>query len=130
MRRAKKSAARLAGRGASALGALAGALLGGSRWSSAGVTRFDDLAAAPISNYGGFTWTNVAVANGDSQGGGYAAGVISPENVAYNRFADTAEFSSVNAAPFDLNSVYITAAWRDGLQVTLTGYNGADVVTT
>ena len=29
MRRAKKSAARLAGRGASALGALAGALLGG-----------------------------------------------------------------------------------------------------
>jgi hypothetical protein len=89
---------------------------------------FDDLPgnfSAIANGYGGLDWNNFDNLNGDTYGGnpsGYQNGVVSHSIVAYNGFGDPASFSA--ASPFTLNDFYITAAWNDGLDVTVTGLLG------
>jgi hypothetical protein len=86
---------------------------------------FDDLPSdQPIANgYNGLNWNNFyvydAVNDPDSLSpSGYNVAVISPNNVAFNGFGTTAVFSN---SLFDLNSAYLTAVWRDNLQVEVIG---------
>jgi len=70
-------------------------------------------------SYNLFQWGNFAVYN-PTVSSGYKAGVISPNNVAFNNLAGIATISSSNS--FNLLSAHLTAAWRDNLIVTVTGY--------
>ena len=65
-------------------------------------------------------WNNFYVlANTDAPNSGYANGAVSGTNVAYNGFGSQAVTSG---SPFTFNSAYFTAAWNDGLNVTVTGF--------
>jgi len=108
------------------------ALLAGASFycpsASATTITFDDLSdegsGTPIANgYQGLSWTNWFVLNTPaftlgSGPNGFAAGTVSSPNVAFNGSGDDAIFSN-NA--FIFNSAYLTAAWRNDLQVTITG---------
>ena len=96
---------------------------------------FDDTPAdafgVPIPNgYAGLNWSNFGALNGpdaysaDSTNG-YTNGVVSPDNVAFDVFGLQA---TASGSPFTFNSAYFTAAWNNGLSVTVTAYNGATQV--
>ena len=94
-----------------------------------------------LTNYGGFTWENTGILDGTRYnqlglGGaaplfftdsGYdnATGSVGPNAqhnyVAYNLYALTA---SAAGSAFNLASADFTAAWYDGLILTVTGYTG------
>ena len=90
---------------------------------------FEDLSAPngslePLpSNYAGFTWTNFGLMEYDEfqleSDSGYRP--ASGDNLAYNQYGDAA--SIARGSDFDLESVAMSAAWNEGLQVTLSGYN-------
>jgi hypothetical protein len=66
---------------------------------------------------------------------GYQTSVVTPPNVAFNgggsNGAPPPPVNFSRRAPFELDSFYLTAAWRNGLEVTVTGkLNGAVVDTT
>ena len=87
------------------------------------VINFDSLGSdGPITNgYSGLNWSNFYSLRGsDIPNSGYAAGVISSPNIAFNAFGDPASFSST--AQFNLVSAYFTAAWNPG-QITVLGLN-------
>ena len=101
--------------------------------AQAQLINFDDLSGCgtPVSNgYQGFNWSNFNVLDGTNRGctpvSGYANGVVSSPMVAYNAFAALATVSSAN--PFTFNSVYLTAAWNDGMTVTVNGYDASNNV--
>jgi hypothetical protein len=109
---------------------------------------FDDLSTSPPSStdplcpvpmltngYHGFNWNNFFVVKGSQYHdpflhldtycivpGGFRFGVVSPPNVAFNGYGDPASVSNANS--FTFNSVYMTAAWNDGLDVLVQGYVG------
>lgn len=97
---------------------------------------FDDLAACTPDNttglpidpgYAGFTWSNFYVVDGPNAavafgGPGYANGTISPRCVALNGFGASAMLS---ASSFTFNGGYFTAAFADGLTLSITGYSGS-----
>ena len=90
-------------------------------------TGLTDGAAIP-NGYGGLNWDNFRALNADSYvPSGYQNGTVSHPFVALNEnpdfVADVATISS--PAPFDFNSVYLTGAWNDGLQILVQGYIGA-----
>jgi len=100
---------------------------------------FDDMytdslsgcAQPQLSNgYHGFNWTNFYVLDGFDHycmvAGGYRDGVVSRRNVAFDGFGTPASVSRAN--PFTFNSVYMTAAWNEGLNVTVQGYHGASLL--
>jgi hypothetical protein len=93
---------------------------------------FDDLAATgsdalPVpAGYQGFAWSNfyyLTTATYFLNPSGYLNGTFSPPNVGFNGFAEPASFSLSH--PFTLYGVYLTAAWNDGLSVTVNGYSDA-----
>jgi len=101
----------------------------------AGAITFDDIAVpigynsyvAVPNGYQSFNWNNFdAFYAPGTPNTGYAAGMVSPSNVAFNRSGDPASFSS--ATQFMFTSAYFTAAWNDGLNITIEGLNGATVV--
>ena len=104
------------------------AALGIGTVAQAAVLTFDDIA--PIENfaeipdgYGGFNWNNFYYINGSYINGedtGYDNGRVSGDYVSFNWFANQA---IVSDSVFDFNSAYITAAWNDGLSVTVEGLN-------
>ncbi|MET0983348.1 MAG: PEP-CTERM sorting domain-containing protein [Telluria sp.] len=84
--------------------------------ASAGVITFDDLPGDEtdvIANgYQGFQWDNLGAIRADAYpGSGYAAGTVSPANVAYNRNGGTAAIS--RAGSFHFAGAYFTSAWLD-----------------
>ena len=90
---------------------------------------FDDLADQTIvpNGYQGLDWSNFRVTNGSQYvTSGYQNGVVSGENLVFNRFADPASLTSDRS--FLLKSAYLTAAWNNGLSVTVTGYRNGDPV--
>jgi hypothetical protein len=100
----------------------------------AGVVTFDDLSdngfGTPIANgYQGLNWINFQVLNtplftvffGPN---GAADGTVSPPNIAFNGFGDLAELGVSSPSTFTLNSLFLTAFWRDGLQVEIQGFLG------
>ena len=112
-------------------------LLCSSGAALADVLTFEDLTLAYYygadipSNYDGFQWANWYGADIPRyfqdfgvNGGAYPNAVISGNWVAYDGAGNAAEISS-SAEPFNLNSVYMTAAWNDGLQMEVQGFTGA-----
>lgn len=113
---------------------MGGALLAAST-CFAGVITFDDISVPPgydsyvpiLNGYQSFDWNNFGAFYGPgSPLSGYAAGVISSPNVAFNLAANPASFSS--DTQFTFTSTYFTAAWNDGLNITIEGLDGATVV--
>lgn len=95
--------------------------------AQAAVLTFDDLA--PISGfdlipngYGGFNWNNFYYNNGSTAIPltGYDNGRVSGDYVSFNGFGEPAVVSD---SIFDFNSAYLTAAWNDGLSITVEGLN-------
>jgi len=92
---------------------------------------FDDLAnsadGANVPNgYQGFNWNNFGYLNGRTNNynpSGYPYSIVSPNNVSFN-WAGTQALISSPLLPFDFESAYLTAAWRDNLQVQVLGYVG------
>jgi hypothetical protein len=90
---------------------------------------FDDLPAStgvPVPNgYRGVNWNNfyyldgVNYANNPS---GYAAGVVSTNNVAYDGYGTPASVTNATGSHFNFISAELTAAWNDNLQVEAQGY--------
>ena len=105
--------------------------------ASARLITFDDLPdISPyhrIPNpYDGFDWSaHFRYLDGADYlyPSGYQSGVVSPPNVAFN--GDGLPVSFSRRIPFELDSFYLTAAWRMGLEVTVTGeLNGVAVDST
>jgi hypothetical protein len=116
-----------------AIGFLAGASCAVTASSAGAVTiNFDGLGNSQSisSGYNGFNWSNFFALNTTLQGvNGYSNGVVSPNNVAFNAFGNPASFSSANTADnFTLNSFYLTAAWNNGLNVLIQGFDDGNVV--
>ena len=102
-------------------------VLGIGAVAQATVLTFDDIA--PISyfdripnGYGGFNWDNFSYyGNGRTEElarTGYEKGLVSGDYAAFNGFGNPA---LVSDSVFDFNSAYLTAAWYDGLSVTVEG---------
>jgi hypothetical protein len=115
---------------------MGGALLAAST-CFAGTIFFDDISVpagfnsyVPILNgYQSFNWNNFdAFYAPGTPNTGYAAGVVSSPNVAFNVAGGPASFSS--ATQFTFTSAYFTAAWMDGLNISIQGRNGATVIDT
>jgi len=92
---------------------------------------FDDLADTSTglnvpNGYQGLIWNNFGYLNALTNNfnpSGYSYAVISSNNVAFNWSGSPAYIRSP-LLPFDLVSAYLTAAWRDGLQLQVEGYVG------
>lgn len=92
---------------------------------------FDDLTGGyggdPIEDgYGYLDWDNFWYANVQSLTNeygpsGYANGLVSGDNVAFNAYGAPATVSDPYS--FDLNSGYFTAAWNDGLNLAVQAYD-------
>ena len=84
----------------------------------------------PIPNgYGGLNWSNVVALNADTfVPSGYQNGTVSHAFVALNEDANgvAATATISNPTPFDFNSVYLTGAWNDGMQILVQGFQGAN----
>jgi hypothetical protein len=94
---------------------------------------FDDLPSpaldVPIPNgYHGLNWSNFDYLTASlTSHNGYQNAVVSSDNVAFNAGGTLAVAS---ADPFSVTSMYLTGAWNNGLNVTLSGYNGATLLDT
>jgi hypothetical protein len=88
------------------------------------VLDFDDVLAVNgyiPDGYGGFGWANFGVVCGDCiPGSGFDTGTVSGDYVAFNAWAEAASITSSNI--FDFDGAYLTAAWRNGLNITVAGY--------
>lgn len=93
------------------------------------VLTFEDVTGdtwASIPNgYSGLNWSNFWVIAPYLDPtlelpSGYTSGLVSGDFVAYNALGEPAQLSSASA--FDFNSASFAAVWRDGLQITATGY--------
>ena len=120
-------------------GLAAGLALACSATAASAITiTFDELGSGLgdtqlPSGYLGFNWSNFYYFDGTqySAGSGYDVGTASENNVAYNGFGDPASFATQDASTFKLFDFYLTGAWRDDLEVTVTGRNaGSDVFST
>jgi hypothetical protein len=77
------------------------------------------------SGYAGLNWINfnamdVQMQYSDNYPTGYVTGRVTPEFVIYNDNGMPAEFRS--ATPITFVSAYLTAAWMDGLDITVEGF--------
>ena len=93
---------------------------------------FDDLAETtdglPIPpGYLGLTWSNFYELDGIYYPlpSGYRAGVILPDNIAFNGNGDAA---AISGGTFSLLSAWLTAAWNDNLNVEAVGYQNGAVI--
>lgn len=91
---------------------------------------FDDLPplvnlSDPIPNgYAGLTWSNMFYYDGSyplAEGSGYDNGRVSGDHVAFNAGGGV---GLISTTLFDLNSAYFSAAWNEGLNITVRGFNG------
>jgi hypothetical protein len=109
------------------------AILAGGSVNAALIT-FDDLTEFdPVPNaYAGLSWNNLNSLNATTYTGnpsGYGFGLVSPDFVAYNGDGDPAGFGMEPG--FVVNSFYLTAAWRDDLDVLIQGLlDGSPVIST
>jgi len=71
--------------------------------------------------YGGFNWTNFFYHDTRGPNTSFKAGLKSGNNVGYNHYGNPASFASATA--FTVNSLWATAGWRSGMNVTFLGYD-------
>ena len=97
----------------------------------------------PILNYSGvhngflFGGASYIIhACGSSWGGGglstsgYCGGTISPDNALFGAYAGSFSFSRPDGGLFSIYGLYVTPAWHDNLNTTITGYrNGVPIYT-
>jgi cell division septation protein DedD len=101
------------------------------------IATFDDLGVPSdkftlltLVDYKGLRWSGIDVVNGAHEffdnlpGCGYRTGIVSGGYVAImaNRFSREAQISSPPGKWFDFRGVHLTAAWRNGLTVSLEGF--------
>jgi len=95
--------------------------------ADASLLNFDDITTkydATVQEYGGFSWININVLHKDyfkdnfNINSGFENGVASGEYIAVNDYARTATVTSENG-PFDFKGTYLTAAWNNGLNITV-----------
>lgn len=96
----------------------------------AGTLTFDEFSnvngEGQIGNYGGLTWSSDFYWLKASGSVGYLKGMVSSENVAYNGYAR--DVTVYSASRIDFNSVFLTAAWRNDVNVRVKGQrSGVDV---
>lgn len=107
--------------------------------AQAQLATFDDLAQCQQSQtdnavfavpggYSGFNWSNFFVGHGATtaarvSGPGYASGTVTNPCMALNGFGQPAEITAAN--PFIFNGGFFTAAFQDGLFLSVVGYSGA-----
>lgn len=110
---------------------LATILCADSAWSAAPtVITFEEFAGGPnlIPNgYFGLNWDNMYHVNGSTEftNSGYENGAVSGVRTAANGFANPAAIT-VSGDPFNFFGAYFTAAWNNGLSITVEGYlNGS-----
>ena len=111
------------------------------RLASATVLTFEGISALPIADipdgYGGMVWHDVLgptdnpfrIIDGATvfpAGSGYQNGAVSPDYVAFNPSFATATVR--DSEHFDFTGAYITAAWRQGLEVTVKGFRDGGLV--
>jgi len=100
----------------------------GASITNAELITFDDLGTSSVgglisNGYAGFNLYNFYYVTGSLvTPSGYPNSVVSPGNVAVNGHLGSS--ATFYGGPFTVNSLYLTGAWNDGLNVTLTGYNG------
>lgn len=94
---------------------------------------FDDLSPGDgiinvPNGYGGLNWNNFLVFNPTlvDPGTGYQNGMVSAPNDVFDGYATPA--SITDSQPFNLDSAYLTAAYYDGLNLEVQGYNGSDLL--
>lgn len=98
--------------------------------ASADVLTFDDVTTGQViyvpEGYGGFSWDWFGVVHQSVYpGSGYENAVVSGEYAAFNILA---EIASVGGEVFDFNGVYLTAAWREGLNILVEGWRDGVLV--
>jgi MYXO-CTERM domain-containing protein len=93
---------------------------------------FDDITGAGVpaiaDGYAGLDWTSMFTANSSNYPypSGYIWGNVSLDRVAFTGALVPAGFAS--ATDFSFDSVYLTAAWRDDLNVLVEGYDDGVLV--
>jgi hypothetical protein len=90
------------------------------------------LNYGPIPNgYGGLRWNNFGALDGSIRPTkeGYHAGIVSPNNVAFNFYGKPATISSATSL-FDLNSAYLSLGLNldTPLHIEVQGYRGATIL--
>ncbi|WP_066376687.1 hypothetical protein [Anabaena sp. CA = ATCC 33047] len=95
--------------------------------ASTTVINFDDLtnSEAHIPNgYNRLKWDNFYMLNTVNYvyASGYKNGTVSQRNIAYNAWAKPATISGISGNTFNFNSVYLTAAWKNGLNILVEGF--------
>ncbi len=99
---------------------------------------FDALACSDadpylwLSNQGGLTWSNFLCLKTDTYPSvsGYQHGTTSGTNVAFAYPGSTATLSRSGGNVFSLANAQITAAWRDGMTLTISGFLDSTPVAT
>lgn len=112
------------------IGALAAASLSFS--AHATLLDFDSLTSGTeIDGYGGLTWTNMRAldpsSNANYAGTGFASGVKSTKNIAFNFEGGSASIGAKGG--FLLNSGWFTAAYYKNLTLEFIGISGANKLT-
>jgi hypothetical protein len=94
----------------------------------ADVVTFDDLPGNYFgipAGYAGYNWNNFGSVNSVTtayQQSGFATGMVSPTNVAYNIAGATATITSATpGGVFSLTSGFFTGVWENGLTITAVG---------
>ncbi len=93
------------------------------------VITFDDVGVLGGANYFGLDWSSAwSHLNGSTAvDSGYKNGLVSGTEVAFNLNESDVTVSK-SSGTWDFTGTYISAAWRDGLQVTFTGAkDGTDI---
>jgi hypothetical protein len=88
---------------------------------------FDDIAGQPSmpgiipNGYKNLNWTNIAYINASSMPfkSGYRVAVSSPPFVAYNPSGGNVTITTANGTRFSFDSLFLTSAWRDSLNITM-----------
>jgi len=123
--------------------ALAGLVLLATGTASAVLVHFDDIttvvgSAVIPDGYEGLSWGEFWVIHEDvNPGSGYDNGVVSGEYAAYRHGPTYATTLSSGVAvydpalpAFDFEGAYLTAAWNNGLSITIAGYYDGGLVHT
>lgn len=72
-------------------------------------------------------WIDGAYAEGEIGSSGFTTGVVTGNAVAYNNYGDPSAIASNDGTNFDLNGLWLTAAYREGLKVEINAYDDGEL---